>query len=121
MLVAVADAVSLCCMLYIMVDKLTGNVIPLIERGQGILEAPLQLIVPGDSNGTVILTADSTRTYTLYFSYSSTTERKGTRLSYSCTPRSCTQANNPENEAQWLQIGGEPNDVFFWFFLVEPF
>jgi hypothetical protein len=27
-----------------MVDKLTGNIIPLIERGQGILEVPLQLM-----------------------------------------------------------------------------
>jgi transposase InsO family protein len=29
-----------------MVDKLTGNIIPLIERGQGILEVPLQLMTP---------------------------------------------------------------------------
>jgi transposase InsO family protein len=28
------------------VDKLTGNIIPLIERGQGILEVPLQLMTP---------------------------------------------------------------------------
>jgi hypothetical protein len=47
-----------------MVDKLTGNVIPLIERGQGILEVPLQLIVPRDSNGAVILTAPERILYT---------------------------------------------------------
>jgi hypothetical protein len=29
-----------------MVDKLTGNIIPLIERGQGILEVPLQMMTP---------------------------------------------------------------------------
>jgi transposase InsO family protein len=29
-----------------MVDKLTGNIVPLVERGQGILEVPLQLMTP---------------------------------------------------------------------------
>ena len=29
-----------------MVDKITGNIIPLVERGQGILEVPLRLMTP---------------------------------------------------------------------------
>ena len=47
-----------------MVDKLTGNVIPLIERGQGILEVPLQLIVPREPNGAATLTAPEPMLYT---------------------------------------------------------
>ncbi len=33
-----------------MIDKQTGNIIPLIERGQGILEVPLQLFTPRGTN-----------------------------------------------------------------------
>jgi hypothetical protein len=47
-----------------MVDKHTGNIIPLIERGQGILEVPLQLMLPRDNLPTSILATPETIIYT---------------------------------------------------------
>jgi hypothetical protein len=47
-----------------MVDKITANIIPLIERGQGILEVPLQLVLPRDNKAAATLTASENILYT---------------------------------------------------------
>jgi hypothetical protein len=46
-----------------MVDKLTGNIVPLIERGQGILEVPLQLMTPRVSKDGSALAPSETLLY----------------------------------------------------------
>ena len=47
-----------------MVDKITGNIIPLIERGQGILEVSLQLVLPRNNMVAGALTASESILYT---------------------------------------------------------
>ncbi len=46
-----------------MVDKQTGNIIPLIERGRGILEVPLQLMTPRATADTDPLATNETILY----------------------------------------------------------
>ena len=46
-----------------MVDKLTGNIIPLVERGQGILEVPLHLMTPRLSKDDHALASSETLLY----------------------------------------------------------
>jgi hypothetical protein len=46
-----------------MVDKQTGNIIPLIERGRGILEVPLQLMTPRATAGADPLATKETILY----------------------------------------------------------
>jgi transposase InsO family protein len=47
-----------------MVDKLTGNIIPLIERGHGILEVPLQMMTPKSNVDDSAATPSETILYT---------------------------------------------------------
>ncbi len=77
-----------------MVEKHTGNIIPLIERGQGILEVPLQLMTPrAQTDDNALVTSE-----TILYVYDILNQLNKRERDFLIHARLGTKQDNPNNE-----------------------